>query len=244
MKSAFRPVALAIAASVLCALPVLAEPQVSLSWNSCTGPLDLSMDQPQGQILQLYASVIGMTDGHTAYQVWIKYGDANGFVPDAWRFDPDGCQANWVQVVNVSPFSSCPPFNGGNPSTLLPVSDLWPPEYGYPVTLMRAGLGVIYPAGVGDPDPFQRYHLVRFLFDHTYSSSGPTNYPVDCGDFATPLCFAIERAVWVDPYAIVNTFGGGSNGQTFVTFNGGGGGCGAVPAHPSTWGAIKAQYRM
>jgi len=48
-----------VVALVLFASPVLAEPTVSINWNSCTGPIQAAA-QP-GQPLSLYASVIGQT---------------------------------------------------------------------------------------------------------------------------------------------------------------------------------------
>lgn len=132
----------------------------------CSRARRATLFQPEG-VVNLYASVIGMTDGHTAYQVWIKYGDAYGYVPDAWSFHDNGCPtSDLLQMTPGSNSLACPRFQGASPSfQILRVSDLWPPEFGYPTTLMRAGLGNIYPDGVRDPDPLQRYQLVRFSFD-------------------------------------------------------------------------------
>jgi hypothetical protein len=222
--------------------PTLAAPQLSLTWDTCTGPTDKTTTDPG--IYSLNASLIGLDQPTTAYQVWISYGDASLQVPDAWRFDDlGGCQTSaGIAINHLSPpalSKACPSLQGTAPSLQIKKVDFWPPAFSVPQTLMRALLANAYPAGNLVVDPSTRWFLAQFRFDHTFSVVGPTEPNVWCGGFETPICFRVEVASYLTPDQIEYPIA--VPGAVTATFDQGV--CGAVPARPSTWGGIKAQYR-
>jgi hypothetical protein len=218
-----------------------AAPTVTLTWDGCTGPVNKVSSGPGSY--SLYASVIGMDEGHKAYEVWTKFGDASDTVPDAWRFDPAGCQGSAQAAVDYLPSAaiaaSCPALHENLQSLQIITVDQWPETFDVPTTLMRALVAVAYPAGVANPDPAQRYFMARFAFDHANSVNGPGTPGTTCGGLETPIYFGIFRSKYVTLDGLENSFTYGEN--PVATFNAQTGA--PVAAHPSTWGAIKNQYR-
>jgi hypothetical protein len=158
-------------------------------------------------------------------------------VPDAWRFDPQGCQtANFSEVtyITTAAGASCPGLRNGED---VPVN-----TYAYdPVTHWAEveGSDAYAAAGGRFPNPSQLYLLYRFRF------------PLDediCPGSLQPLCFVLtkaEFAVGMDPASAYLVFG--SHGHSWVTFNDPDNsqtGCmDPTPTHPSTWGRMKGLYR-
>lgn len=218
-----------------------ATPVLSLTWDSCTGPVDKTPSGPG--TYSLFASVTGIDQPHKAYEVWLAFGDANDAVPDAWRFDAAGCQGSALFRLDAVPAreiaAACPALSGG--AETLPSTSIgfWPPDFGVPTTLMRAFIINAYPSGITVVDPGQRYFLARFAFDHMYSVTGPGTPGESCGGFEASICFRDVRGAYLTMDGLAVSFIG--EGTQTATFNGGG--CGAVPAHPATWGRIKNQYR-
>jgi hypothetical protein len=101
----------------------------------------------------------------------------------------------------------------------------------------------VHPTVVTNVDPAIRYHLVRIVLDHTYSTLGPTVPGESCGGFAEPMCFYLTRAEWVTMDIVERNFLVNQEYLTmndpnfFACFSG------TVPARAATWGTIKAQYR-
>jgi hypothetical protein len=213
---------------------------VSLTWDDCSGPVNKTSAGPG--TYSLYASVIGLDEGHKAYEVWIKFGDASDTVPDAWRFDLAGCQGNTQAAVEYLPSAaiaaSCPALHGNLLSLQMSTIDQWPAPFGLPTTLMRANLAVAYPAGVDNPDPAQRYFMGRFVFNHANSGNGASSSGT-CGGLETPIYFGIYRTNYVTLNNMEAPFTHSEN--PVASFNGQLGA--PVTAQPSTWGAIKNQYR-
>ena len=83
-----------------------ADGTVSMSWTSCTGPVDIAASPV---ITNLYITVTGMDVPHKAYDVRFLYGSATQQVPDAWRFDAAGCEGPTLIQQNLSS-KSCPGF--------------------------------------------------------------------------------------------------------------------------------------
>src|SRR5689334_15465233 len=85
------------------------EGTVSMTWDSCTGPLDKTT--AVGASYDLYISVIGQDERHKAYDVRFWYGNSSQEVPDAWRFDADGCETSYGIQQDVLIFGkTCPAF--------------------------------------------------------------------------------------------------------------------------------------
>jgi hypothetical protein len=88
---------------------------IDMSWNVCA-PVqqDLTTSTP-GQY-SLYTSVLGIDQAHQAYEVTYIYANSSSTVPDAWRFDPAGCQgSSFVTIDHLAPSAVakvCPSFQG------------------------------------------------------------------------------------------------------------------------------------
>jgi hypothetical protein len=225
---------------------------LQLSWDQCA-PLVLNKNSAAGPNV-LYASVQGHATEHQAYQVWLLLGDANHQLPDAWRFDAAGCNGGFFSFSAQPPVAlakTCPGFVPAvTQQFTIPVFQLAPPGLGYLTTLGNAFLAVSYPSGSSNADPGTRYHLVGFTFDHTFSTAGPTPGDLSsCGSFERGMCiFAVPyKCSWLDLAGNEFAFRGvGGTQTTQVVYNGGtpDPNCpGAIPARPSTWGSIKAQYK-
>jgi hypothetical protein len=224
---------------------------MQLSWDNCA-PLLQSKNAVAGPNV-LYASVLGHTIPHQGYQVWLLIGDDAKSLPDAWRFDSNGCNAGFENATQTPPVAlakSCPSF--GPTSGQFPVSvyQFAPPGLGYATTLGNAFLATAYPAGSQNIAPATRYHLAGFTFDHTFSTPGPT--PADlstCGGFEHGMCIVAipNKCSWLDLAGNEFAFGNVNAGQSWVVYNGGtagGGLCpGIIPAKAKTWGEIKDQYK-
>jgi len=217
----------------------------NLSWDTCTGPLDRTMTQDG--LNSLYCSVIGHDVPHLGYDVKVIYGNGTTRgVPDAWRFDPPGCQGSaFVTLDHLAPaavIKTCPSFQPAVGS--VPIKDVsliagtLPP---YDNTLMRITVANGYPDGGGlNINPATRYFLARFLFDHTFSVNGATTPGADCGGLATSICFATANASFLETGGAEIFFD--NTGNRTASANGVGG-CTPTPVVNKTWGAIKSQYR-
>lgn len=227
-----------------------AVPAVNISWDSCTGPSDKSI--LPGTQASLFASVLGMDQTHLGYQIKIRLatGQPAG-LPDAWRFDPAGCQGSaFLTIDHLAPSAVvkvCPSLQGPLPS--VQIKDF---AYDAMTGVALTQLANAYPNNnLGNStqiNPLQRYFMGRWLFDHSFSVLGATDPGNTCGGLGAAVCQASVTlnanqppASWVNlaqqevPFAFQNQF---------VTTNGNVGGfCpGATPTVPRTWGGIKNQY--
>lgn len=220
-----------------------AQVTMDLSWDNCA---PVVVDKvPTAGPTTFYASAIGQTVAHKAYQVWWLVGDANKTLPDAWRFDAAGCNGGFYTFSAQPPTAlskTCPGFVPiATQQFTIPLFQLSPAGLGYPTTLGNGFLAVSYPSGSTNANPAQRYHLAQFLLDFTFAVNGPTNPGVDCGGFETPMCINTvrQRASWLDSNDVETLF---NIGNAFLTVHSVSG-CPAIPARPATWGEIKGQYR-
>ena len=219
-----------------------AQGAVSLSWDGCTGPINKQI--LPGTQASLYASVLGHSQPHQAYQVWMLLGSGNaGEIRDAWRFDAAGCQgSSFITIDHLAPAAVvkvCPTFQG-------PLASIQIKDYSFDALSgkARAVLANTYPAGnFTTVNPAQRYFLARFLFDHTFSVNGDTTPGADCGGLEVAVCGHLTRTSWLSPDGVETPWGWG---QEYVTANdpNNSTGCpGATPTVPKTWGSVKAQYK-
>jgi hypothetical protein len=212
-----------------------------MGWDSCTGPITITVEG--GSPVALWASVVGQAQPHLGYQIRIEVGRASGrMLPDAWRFDADGCQGSKfiaIDVITAIPEMSktCPSFQGAAQSIQVKDYSVDPVSGRGRIVCANA-----YPFGTSLPNPATRYWLMRVLFDHTFSTAGATVPGVSCGGVEEPVCFMVRQAEWLTtdlvetPWAIDQEFLS-ANDPSFVSCFGG------VPARASTWGSLKAQYR-
>lgn len=220
-------------------LAILASPAVAqtgtveMSWDGCTGPIDKTTSV--GAPYDLFISVIGQGDGHKAYDVRFLYGNASQTVPDAWRFDLNGCEtSSQVQQDVVS--KTCPAFmQAGLGNLQIKKIEFSPVTDGYPTTLMRVLLANAYQP-VSTSDPGTRYLLEHVRFDLSAAVAGAGSPPDSCGGFEQAMTFQMTYATYLDLNGIEIPFVRAYQGPK-VTFNA------QVPARPTSWGSIKSQYR-
>jgi len=215
---------------------------ISLSWDTCTGPINKSI--LPGSTATLFASIIGQATPHSGSQVWILLGaGANGPMRDAWRFDPAGCQgSSFITIDHQAPAAvakTCPTFS--QTAAGVQIKDYsYDPLTGKCQAVMANGYG----AGVTTVNPATRYFLAGFTFNFLYGVNGPADPAVACGGLEVPVCAHITTASWISladgvehPFTIA---------QEFVTSNdpNNSTGCpGATPTRPTTWGSLKNTYR-
>jgi len=236
---------------------------VQMSWNGCnTTPVtDLAFTAGQAAPLPLYVFVTNQSDNALSYQVKILFGNsATKTVPDAWRFDPIGCQMSAFVTLNHQPpaavAKSCLSFqDAGGPHASLQIKDVnfAPVSSGYATTLLLAQVANAFPnnnAG-NTVNPAAKYFLMDAEFNQSASIVGPTVDPaVACGQAEVPVCFNLASATYI--------IADGSGTEIPFVFHGNATGdwataheasvasvpsCQATPAAARTWGSIKSQYR-
>jgi len=215
---------------------------LDLTWDSCTGPVARTV--VPGTFARILVSALGQAEPHKGYEFSLTVADVDGTLPDAWRFDAEGCQGpGRISIDHLVPSAvgkTCPSFQGASASfqvksfTLAGADPDLPPGSG--LILLRN----TYPAGNYSSASTVRYMLGSILFDHFDSVNGTATEPGTCGSLERGVCTAVlpARSFYVTPddRVVPFTIGNGS-----VTANGGA--CSPVPASSSSWGQIKAVYR-
>ena len=219
---------------------------VDLAWGACAPAAgNETVTVTPGSQVSLYASVLGVAEGHKGYDIQIMYGNATSRTfPDAWAFNPAGCQgSSFITLDHLAPAAVvkvCPTFQGTLQSLQIKDVSNVLASLPYEQTFMRITLANAYPDGnTTQILPGTRYFLMRALFDHSFSVMGPSDPGNTCGGLETPICFALINAVYVNlaEQAIPMTLGRGS-----VTA-GTDAGCPASPVVNKTWGQLKSTYR-
>jgi hypothetical protein len=236
------------------ALGHAADGTVDLTWGVTCTPIVQNITPVVGTN-SLMASVSGNDQTHSGYQVAFLFGSAAHTVPDAWRFDAAGCQTESFITINHLPpgtaSKTCPAFHG--PVSVLQIKEFKfvDPASIYDATLFRGLLANAYPNG-NTTLAANRYFLAQFIFDHTFSVTGPGTPGSTCGGFETPMCVALLQGIRSDTvegsstkYAtlidgVEHPFAPSSN--NWLTTHGLAG-CPATPVENKTWGQIKSQYR-
>jgi len=177
---------LVVAASPACSAPV-----ISMNWGSCTGPTH----QPNtgAHVYSLYISVTGIDRPHQANEVWFGFAAENDSTPDAWVFDPTGCQSPALAVVSIAPDSAslgtCPALDAGRSKLKFTTVRLRPTA---PYGPMQCIVANTYPVGVAKFDPKQRYLIARIDFDHSASVGGTAHTDTTCGGFEQKILFRAQ----------------------------------------------------
>lgn len=249
--------------------PAAAAPTIDLSWDSCSPIVVAKVPVPGQPVATLYCSVTGMDRVHKGYvsKLWFATEmkcRTETSTPDAWRFDPPGCQSGLAQVDFGNTDPACPPMSGPTgPVLTISTFEYSPVDFNDQTAVgsMRGTLAAAYPNTPQTPDPARRYHLFAIRFDHTFSVEGEGTPGVTCGGNERPLCLALWsglethsgncsfhrrlESVYVDaeagveiPFQLGQAFAsfGLEQGTAFSCFE-------VVPARATTWGAIKARHR-
>jgi hypothetical protein len=213
---------------------------IDLSWHGCS-PIVYDVVPVPGSTLTAYASVTGQSQAHRAYQVWWVVGDIEDRLPDAWRFDGDGCNAGrytFTAQPAAALAKSCPPLvPAATQQFTIPVYQLAPAGLGVPTTMGNGFLAVSYPTGSTAASAAQRYHAARFVLDFTYAVTGSGDAGFSCGGLERPLTLRLvpDRSTWLDVNLQEFVW---EYGNATLHVNGG-----ASENHARTWGQVKGQYR-
>jgi hypothetical protein len=225
-----------------------AEGAVSLSWDTCVGPINKAI--APGTTPFAFASVLGMTTQSSGYEVDMLLGSgAAGPLRDAWRFDPSGCEGSALIAMDQNPTAAvskvCPALQG-------PAASLQIKDYSYDNTTGKARLvfANAYPSGANTTVATTRYHLVNVKFDMTFGVVGPSDPGNTCGGLEVPVCVHLTKQIYIQFSSVPNDPANGTEHswliqQEFITSNDAGNtvGCpGATATKPATWGQIKNTY--
>ena len=211
---------------------------VDIKWDSCTGPIDKTTTTPG--LYSLYLTVTGHDQPQKAYDVRVVYGNASQSVPDAWRFDADGCETTAGIRQDVTS-KTCAPFsqNAAGALQIRKVQFSFPQDP-YAQTLMLVLLANSY-SPVYTVNSGTRYLLERIEFDLRAAVSGAGAPPSSCGGFGQPMCFQFSAASFLDLDGNELPFNRSS--QTLVASFNGPNACPGSALEARTWGALKSQYR-
>jgi len=218
---------------------------VSLTWDGCTGPSTKTV--VTGSAPELYVSLIGQSDALVSYSFNLVISrdctdpahPDGGPIPDAWRFDPGGCQGGLLQVDGAQGPSvpSCPNLAGTGIPLLIQ-------SYAYEDATGNAVFHFARSFENGSfaaPDPSVRYFVARLRFFQEFGVVGPSG-PDACGGLETPLCIQLVDTRY-DTGEVEKDW---ARANACVSVNDPGriSGCESpTPVRATTWGAIRGQYR-
>src|SRR5262245_15206971 len=215
-------------------------PQVMVSWGNQCPTIETNKDFTGPALYSLWIGLKNLTvaDRNVAFDVSLFYGPT---VPDAWRFEINGCQTPARAMMNELPNTkACPAMVGANPET---ITDFY---YDSVTQRMQIRLASVYNAF--NPSPGITYTLWNVIFDHTHSVSGADADPGTCDNAGLPLCLSIPDPSDPEfPPLLITTdntvvyFHFANPSDQFVSWNSG---CDPpVPSGQTTWGKIKESYR-
>ena len=181
------------AAWLLLMLPVAAHaaPSISFTWDGCTGPVQ--KDVKGKGVYSIYVSATGMDQPHWAYEAQLLYANAGGTLPDAWRFDKEGCQKGLLTfqfAPAAAETTTCPPLYGHEPIMSIHATRPRNPEDpGDPTTSSNLVLLAVAYNHAVTSDPDKRYFLCRIDFDHGASVEGAGKAGSTCGGLEQGIVF-------------------------------------------------------
>jgi len=245
-------------ALLLLALAQPAAASIDVSWDACSPIVADRLLPPGATESHLFFSVTGLSGNVSAFQFNFHYGASfspecgAGSPPDSWRFDNAGCMGpSFIEYIVNSTHRDCPQLLPANAISILNTS-FNPLDEKITTTIARSVGG----AGVA-ANSSTRYLLVEMVFSHLFTVAGPGSPGETCGGFEKPICFTFQGSF--DAHGNCAPGGGGSyvdgNGNehpfgtfppviaTFRSVESSVACNGATPATPTTWGAIRAQYR-
>jgi len=148
-------------------------------------------------------------------------------IPDAWRFDSEGCQAGRLEL-GAKP-QPCPFLGSGVMAIAIEAE-----HDGFDLHIL---VSFSYEPTV--PDPNVTYELGQLAYDHSRSAAGLQDPAIACGHADQEMCFVIEEASWADANGDSHPIGfeyfSGVSWQDPIGFF-----CFAdVPVEPATWGGSR-----
>lgn len=212
---------------------------IRIDWNNCpTSPVDKAI--VPGDVVTFFVTLTGESATHIGYHVYVDIvPTTGGQLPDAWRFDQDGCQGpSFLKIGHrLAPQpSDCLNFQGAAASSQQKL-------FLYDAVHGRAQVRLVnvYPQTPQVALPENRYFLMQVVFDHEFSVNGPGDPGATCGGLDQATCLAITSAAYHDtddmdvPWTVE---------RGVISANDPTGACaGSTPVRARTWGLIKSLYR-
>jgi hypothetical protein len=199
--NAYRIVLLTSLLTLGAAGPASATPVAYLHWDDChawqlskvfTGP-------------DIYSQVItgqGFASPVRGHELTLRVTAANLFnypnipLPEAWRFDPAGCQAGRLDVTPSGTNQPCPPLasTGATETT------------GFQYDGLDLYVTIRFTYDLVTPSVSTTYLLAQMDYDHLFSGPGPQNPPY-CGFVDDQVCFTLVDGAWLTRSAphLINT---------------------------------------
>lgn len=214
----------------------VADPYASVHWDSC-GSYQINKDFSGPDIYRQVVRGYGFQEPITGYTIRLHLQASNVYnypsrpLPDAWRFDPNGCQGN--RLIAGAGGGGCPILGSGPRLNDVTFEE----SFGALDIILSVSHDLFVPS------PETVYSLWVLNYDHSYSVAGPQEPGFACGDADAQVCFVIEDGDWYDaqsnPHPIRFECCWGISWQEEPGL-----GCFAdLPVEPSTWGAIKSAYK-
>jgi hypothetical protein len=246
--------AFTLALATGCALPGLspaATPVVALHWTDCAGPSNL--DAGSTLTPTLVVSAQGLQGTVLATQFAIYMHASGGGLPDAWRFDTNGCPSVSWRAQLAGSGRSCPLLEGAGLPNQLSSFRYLSDGGSFMRGELRFAEAFNAPAVATAPD----YVLAKIVFDLSAATLGGTSAD-SCGCLGRPICFAIFDASYLDSQGAEQPFDSRFSDVTWNDLSGYA--CSAecfpydcvpdssclgapTPARATSWGYVKGMYR-
>jgi hypothetical protein len=208
---------------------------IRMSWDTCD-PQTREIRFTGPTSYRLVFSAADFTPGPTADDnvgTEIEFLVYPAGIPDAWRFDDEGCQTGSQIIFSSSGLSGvCPALKGGNPFAIT--------HYGFePLSrVARVRLLDVYDTLV--PAPNTRYTVWQVTFDMAYAVAGPGAPPETCGGADVPVLIALQFATLLTLRGESAALQTAPGDLSYVYWNHE---TGPVNTLPATWGHLKGLYR-
>ena len=201
-----RPLALCALLHQVVVAPAMAAPMASIHWGTCPFPVSNSpnRDATNGTAQTITVTGTGLNGPVRRVELYLVLYAGGSGVPDAWRFDPGGCQAGHLQYNFDPDPPSCPSLRGA------PAPGALQFEYRtYPPGGWTQANEVLTYSALFDPiatTPSVTYTLLRLDLDLSAAVSGVTGNPSSCGCMERPVCIRLGGAAWWDAQDVAHEF--------------------------------------
>lgn len=205
-----------------------------LSWDDCD-PIVLNKNWSGAEQYKLVLSVTGADIPNAGHRSQVLIGPD---VPEAWRFDADGCNTGQISISYNALSKICTSFQGAQPLGLS--------QYSYDLVTGRATLDIANAYDTFNPLLAERYTVWQVTFDHAFSAPGDEDPSLFCRFAAQPLCFVllapVSEVLLVD--GTKQAFDGADNEWVSWQDPANELGC-PLPTqtNSTTWGKVKGLYR-
>lgn len=255
--------ALCLAAPLLVLAPAASQAQVYATWGGCSAPEFSNENWSAGDhVLTVYVTGVGGTYDASSFTLVVadRCSQEGRYLPDAWRFEPGGCQEGRLRVAYPATANGCGDIGLGGISvenvTAQIVQEFLTPRdtLSYPAIVVR----VDHAFAPTTFDPAQRYVLAQIHFDmsSTVADAAPSDQVCGCG--------STQRGLWITSGRLEGPDGGpplyGANAASwnnwfpcvidpFARKTAGGAtiasdpSCLTTATRAQSWGGIKGMYR-